>query len=583
MRPNRKVQVYKHEKTKRNRNSSEHDKGNDGHGEAAVAKPALPAKTTKRSITKINLKKNIKIESAESSSDVEEPIAPLPPMIISEVLEQAIEKLLDHGDSGPTVLLYKPLGRSSKYGEVKRELRRNDFCVVLQTPVQRQLLQMFPSILGYDTIAATKASHRHLKLAFLMVLDEFHEPIPIAWLLTNSLDSRVLSSFFRSLKRECGDLATKYIMAPRFSEAYKTWCTIFTDTPRNVLSDVEVRRDLKALVWNEFSTDRGRREVWELVESLIIEKRVDHLDISHLDDKFEPLLDKLPHSGLFMERLEKEWLSRTQEWTLHYRIGVDVNLMGASNAFNKLRKFIHFKGTKNMDENFEQILKIGYDKCFLRSKRMFKGDQKFSRYLDKITEYHTKSRKLPNASVIIEPGVEDTWIVSVGENSKFTVSYINSPCDCKLICRHCKVCQHMYACTCTENTISNIMCEHIHLAHSERYNIVDEPELITGDVYPDAEFNSAFGKIETSGTEQNPGAVINIEAVLKAAGLFHRSDGLQPDQIVSITDADTHTIIYENNATSSGDTEICQIMVDHRQLQDISSGIIDTTEEDSQN
>jgi hypothetical protein len=531
LRPNRRVEVYKSTKPKRSASPTKFAINN------SQPEPAPPVLDT--------------VETGELHPRILKtgpPPLKVVPVTVSENLELAINKLHNHGESGPTVLFYKKSGKpAASIGAAKRELRKEDFCVILQTPVQRQLLQMFPDIIGLEVLESPR-SQGHLNLAFLMVLDEYREAIPVAWLVANSVLPRMILNFFRVVKDECGELRSDFLMTSKALGAHKMWCSIFGKKPKLLLNDADFRRDLKALINQDFGNDRTRREVWDIVETLINEPQKQEVEkfLNHTGSIYENLKVLTDDFPVFKKKFADEWLSTIKEWALCYRLDTPINVVGVFNSFNRLKKFVSFKGTKNLHESFDHILKIGYDKCFLRSKRMFKGDQKFSQFMDDIKARHCKSRNLLNP-VILQTEGQSVYSVKVEEvNHDFKVTYAGISCDCRLKCKQCKVCAHMYLCTCRDYVSTQVMCEHIHLVHCSSNNIEDEPEFISGDINALQDGSEVFGRIKTVGSGESPGQIINIEAVLKAAGLFHRSDGLQPEQIVSITDADTHAVIYEH-------------------------------------
>ena len=44
---------------------------------------------------------------------------------------------------------------------------------------------------------------------------------------------------------------------------------------------------------------------------------------------------------------------------------------------------------------------------------------------------------------------------------------INDVNDCKILCKDCNICPHIYSCTCLDATLHATVCKHIHLVHME--------------------------------------------------------------------------------------------------------------------
>jgi len=366
-------------------------------------------------------------------------------------------------------------------------------------------------------------------------------------------------------------------MAPTALENItKLWTSHFSLKPRLLLNDLDFKRDMKALISHSLANDKMRRQMWDLVESLSNETNLNDVErfLNKSGDQYKLYSEIAANYVSFKKSFENTWLSTIHQWALCYRLSTSVNVIGVFNAFNRLKKFIGFKGTKNLSESFEQILKIGYDKCFLRSKRMFKGDQKFSRFMEEIAAKHNVARdiltKNTNQKCEISREEEGSANFRLKIDSKIVVvTEVKSKCSCKLLCAQCKdrICAHSYLCSCRDYLTSQVMCEHIHLAHmliNGLNNNEGDEEARTEEDLSNTESSEegVFGKVQTfAGSDEEPGHYINIDAVLKAAGLFqHRravagGDGLQAQQIVSITDADTQDVLYEHHEEENNSTE----------------------------
>lgn len=483
---------------------------------------------------------------------------------ISPQVEATIDRLHNHGESGPTILLYKRIGEINiKYGGFCRAFREDDFCLIIQTPVQRQILQMFPKVIGIEMLDSPKPNYEHdLKLVFISVLDDFREPIPVAWMVTDSVSNRVLNQFFRMLRYHCGELPVKYLMAPKNAEIYKTWIANFSNKPKMLQNEFIVRRDLRSLLNRHFPNDNVRRMAWNVIEGMIYEHYVNNL--KGLKEVLVKTISSSQNSNTFMKKFEKDWLSRIEEWSFAHRVGATENLLFVANGFTKLKKFVSFKGTKKLNQSVDHILKIGYDKCFLRTKRMFKGDQKFSRLLEDVEKSHKVAKNELTHASITQFENDCKWKVEC-QGEEYCVFHLQSHCSCKILCKECQICMHEYACSCEAFVKTQTMCAHIHKVHCFRNNIVEELHVEQEEKVDSANTVVTFtgnqevicgNETETEITilSENQLESLSFADVLQlqaAAGLFKQASDQDETKIVSITDADTQKILYDTSMTGS--------------------------------
>ncbi|KAJ8909973.1 hypothetical protein NQ315_008988 [Exocentrus adspersus] len=77
---------------------------------------------------------------------------------------------------------------------------------------------------------------------------------------------------------------------------------------------------------------------------------------------------------------------------------------------------------------------------------------------------HLKSKEIIESNVN-EISENNSWAVKSSSNdNQYTVTKLNDDCvnDCQLTCKFCKICIHMYSCTCPDNFVKGNLCKHIH-------------------------------------------------------------------------------------------------------------------------
>ena len=68
------------------------------------------------------------------------------------------------------------------------------------------------------------------KLLTVLVIDEYGEGIPVAWLLANREDSTVLMEFLKEVRRTSGYLAPKWFMSDDADQFFNAWSGVFENT-----------------------------------------------------------------------------------------------------------------------------------------------------------------------------------------------------------------------------------------------------------------------------------------------------------------------------------------------------------------
>lgn len=383
----------------------------------------------------------------------------------ADSIDIIVSKLQEHGDSGsgPTVLLYKKEGDlTPQVGEAARLQDLRDMCLVIQTPIQRQLLEQFSRVICLELIQGTD-----LDILIVVVVDEFLVGIPVAWMICNSVSNLLLENFFQILRINCLQLHCDYLFATRKSLLQKIWHKVFTRRPRVLYPQEDVFREMKAFLRKHYDEMLSRGKVYDVIEKMILTP-----EKAKFEDGLKALQQTAKNSD-FLQSFMTEWYEFRSRWAFHTRTQIHPAL---EDSFLKLRKFIIFKGTKFLGRNIDEILKIGYDKCFQHDRNLFKGNIKFHSLLSDLRKKHSLSMECCLAVERIEAS---KYTVSEG----FTVFDLNTICQCKIRCSACDMCAHRLLCDCGDT-----FCVHVHATKS----FIDlNPQLADSGRNPSSEFNTA--------------------------------------------------------------------------------------------
>ena len=157
----------------------------------------------------------------------------------------------------------------------------------------------------------------------------------------------------------------------------------------------------------------------------------------------------------FTNYFQSTYCSHIQQWATSYRLGTPMNTNLFSESFHRVLKIVYLQHKQNrrVDYLIYTLLKISRDKVFEQFCKFEKGKTTHN-IICNINKRHKTALTFSSLAII-----ED-----VGSNSYRVMSQTcPSQCKCKLKCRFCNTCAHMYTCTCLDACTT--VCKHMHLIH----------------------------------------------------------------------------------------------------------------------
>ena len=195
-----------------------------------------------------------------------------------------VEEMRGKGE-GNVVLSYKPQGTSDD----KTGLQTDDFIIVLQTPVQAEMLKKFGGkVVCVDATHGTNAYE--FKLITLLVVDEYGEGFPVAWCIANREDRVLLIEFFTSIRTKCGMVRPQWFMSDMADQYHLAWVSVFDDSPRKLVCTWHVDRAWRGALQQHVKGVEKQAAVYSQLRVLLEELAV---------DKFITLIGKV-HIIIFM-------------------------------------------------------------------------------------------------------------------------------------------------------------------------------------------------------------------------------------------------------------------------------------------
>ncbi len=158
-----------------------------------------------------------------------------------------VKEMAAKGDESP-VLLYKKQGQTKAEIGTNIGLDENDFALVIQTPLQAEMLQNC----GNNKVCIDAATHGTTAYDFLLisviVVDEFGEGFPAGWCFSNREDKNILVNFFTHLKKRCGNISPQWFMSDDADQYYSAWVDTYDQAPKKLLCNWHVDRSWRRAI-----------------------------------------------------------------------------------------------------------------------------------------------------------------------------------------------------------------------------------------------------------------------------------------------------------------------------------------------
>ena len=172
---------------------------------------------------------------------------------------------------------------------------------------------------------------------------------------------------------------------------------------------------------------------------------------------------------MFYTYFNDNYCNRVEQWASCYRVHATVNTNMFLEAFHRVLKVVYLcnKQNRRIDFLLTTLLKISRDKAFERLHKLETG--KATHRLCEIHKRHKSAMEIyrQNPSAITTVKEKEKW--SIQSQSQpicvYTVEKQLDVCNCRLLCKYCGVCPHMYSCTCLDAVLHYTVCKHIHLVN----------------------------------------------------------------------------------------------------------------------
>ena len=369
-----------------------------------------------------------------------------------------IEEFRSRGEDNP-VLLYKPQGGSQP--QKCDGLNDDDFALVLQTPLQKEIMQK----LGPNRVVCIDATHKtngyDFPLITVLVVDEFGEGFPVAWFLSNREDHILLMNCYQCLRENVGEIVPAWFMSDDAEQYYSAWVAVFGPGPHKLLCTWHVDRAWRGNL-NVIGNKEVEAQVYHTLRLLLEETDTPTFEI--LLQKAVDQLNLSKTTSDFGKYFCQYYVYRKQEWAACYRKAASLNTNMYVEGFHHVLKYTYLKGkvNKRVDKCIHALLKIVRDKAFDRLIKLEKG--KSTERIRIIMKRHRTSKEM-DINVVTKCS-DMSWIVKSSDGKReyyVTKETEVCPVNCFMRCKDCNICIHTYTCNCPDALIHNTICKHIHL------------------------------------------------------------------------------------------------------------------------
>ncbi|XP_029348723.1 uncharacterized protein LOC103311925 [Acyrthosiphon pisum] len=348
----------------------------------------------------------------------------------------------------------------------------DDFMLIILTETQKAVLHKFSN--GKLCIDSTHGTNQYnFNLTTIVVIDEFGEGYPAAFCISTKIDEVHMKVFFSKIKEVMGCFTPNVFMSDDVPAFWNAWINIMWPIPQHRLLckwhiDNNWRKNLKKISGSQ----NVKAYVYKTLRVLLEEPN--ETQFEELLNSFLSKLEEEPALHNFKTYFERTYVHRKKLWAACYRHQVMLNTNMVLEAFHKTLKHVYLKGKKNqrLDVLLWHLLKSLRDKNFERLIKLCNGG-KVNHYVNAINSRHRAAAQI-NISGIHQVS-EITWSVTSETLDQNYLVNKHELCSCKIICVACKVCIHLFSCTCYYYTIKNNMCKHIHAVN---INMVDNEVVI---------------------------------------------------------------------------------------------------------
>lgn len=325
------------------------------------------------------------------------------------------------------------------------------------TTAQEQMLKTF----GNDVICidGTHGTNNYdFQLYTILVMDETREGFPVAFMITNKGNEKILTLFIDKIKEQVGRIQPTVFMSDMEETFHTAWAKSMGPT-RQLFCSWHVLKAWKKNVRSKIKNKDKQDQCFQILKALMYE--LDENTFHQALDKATSKMSLDEELDGFLKYFEDQYIKKEsfKKWAYSYRLQSGINTNMSIENFNRLLKYCYLQGkkTKRLDKTLCALLNLLKDKLFDLIIKQYKG--KVVKKLQILRKRHRESFNM-NEEAFVQESSKRFHVLG----SKCTEMYlVQRITDCKtylLRCDHCNSCFHEYTCSCMDCAIRNNMCKH---------------------------------------------------------------------------------------------------------------------------
>ena len=372
--------------------------------------------------------------------------------------QSLMSSIMEWEKDGKNLVLYKKMqGTLEEY-----PLAKEDFMIVLQNDVQKEVLQLKGGE-GICCDSTHGTTGYDFNLTSLLCIDEWGEGFPVAWCLSSHETEEFMAVFFTKVRENAGVTKPMWFMSDMAEQFYTAFARVNECQPKQLFCTWHVDRAWRKELHLKVPDTTISKAIYLFLRTVL--EITDKEEFETVLQQFCEYLQNDADLVAFAEYFESEYVPKKEQWAYCYRRGDGINTNMFVESFHRNFKYQYLKAkyNKRADVCLVNLVKYGRD---LGVERIIKFTQgKNSSRIHDIDKHHTKSEELKDDTIEHKEG--DVYIVKskTKKGINYEVTKVLESCadDCYLKCSVCKVCPHNFTCTCPSFIIYHYTCKHCHL------------------------------------------------------------------------------------------------------------------------
>lgn len=337
---------------------------------------------------------------------------------------------------------------------------------------QIEIFRKFGNIICIDGTHGMNAYD--FELTTLLVLDEFGEGFPVAFMFSNRKDKYVYECFFHCIKKatfpDCEVLPVcETFMSDMNNVYYNAWITVMGAPKKQIYCSWHVDRAWQQNLSKVINVEK-RKWVYKTLKYL--QRCLQEETFEKELERFLEILNTDEETYTMGEYLIQNYYNNRFQWAYCYRKLCGINTNMHLESMHKVIKYFYLEGKKikRLDKAIHALQKYVRDKTIDRIIKLTKG--KCNEHLNRIKNRHRAAITNSYSFIVIE---ENNIFESCDNNLKYRITKMKENICCALSCTFCNICVHSFECTCLDYSVRSTICKHIHSLVMHIENISDKP------------------------------------------------------------------------------------------------------------